>query len=196
MILKEQDDFELIEKILNGCQKSQTILYDRYKKYVENYIRKKYPLNVDSDDDVSEILIKVFINLSDFNTQKSKFSTCVCSIVNNYMIDKWRANSNTITYSIDTLNQNYVSTTGTICVCLSDAVSFSNIIDFDSSMTFISNHLSPQDYTMLNMKYIQGYDYNEIGSEFNVSSNTASNRVNYIKSKLKKHCNELIYEGD
>jgi DNA-directed RNA polymerase specialized sigma24 family protein len=42
------------------------------------------------------------------------------------------------------------------------------------------------------MKYLQGYDYNEIGKEFNVSSSTVSNKVNYIKTKLKKQNADLI----
>jgi DNA-directed RNA polymerase specialized sigma24 family protein len=41
------------------------------------------------------------------------------------------------------------------------------------------------------MKYVQGYDYCEIGQEFNISSNTASNRVNYIKTKLKETLEEI-----
>jgi DNA-directed RNA polymerase specialized sigma24 family protein len=43
------------------------------------------------------------------------------------------------------------------------------------------------------MKYVQGYDYNEIGKEFNLTSSTISNKVNYIKTKLKKD-KEIILE--
>ena len=36
------------------------------------------------------------------------------------------------------------------------------------------------------MKYIGGYSHCEIGKEFNLTSSTVSNRINYIKTKLKK----------
>jgi RNA polymerase sigma factor (sigma-70 family) len=70
-----------------------------------------------------------------------------------------------------------------------------NIVDFENcnSLIHISNQISPADFTLLNMKYIQGYDYCEIGKEFNISSNTASNRVNYLKTKLKKNNVDMIY---
>jgi len=44
------------------------------------------------------------------------------------------------------------------------------------------------------MKYVQGYGYNEIGQEFNLTSVTVSNKVNYIKSKLKKQLSDDYYD--
>jgi len=69
-------------------------------------------------------------------------------------------------------------------------------IEFEncSSINYISDQITPQDFTLLDMKYVQGYDYNEIGAEFDVTSSTISNRVNYIKTKLKKNNPEIIYE--
>jgi DNA-directed RNA polymerase specialized sigma24 family protein len=36
------------------------------------------------------------------------------------------------------------------------------------------------------MKYGEGYDYKDMEKEMGVSSTTISNRVNYVKSKLKR----------
>jgi RNA polymerase sigma factor (sigma-70 family) len=71
-----------------------------------------------------------------------------------------------------------------------------NIAAFENcnSINHISNQLSPVDYRLLDMKYIQGYEYCEIGKEFNLTSNTVSNRVNYLKTKLKKNNLDLVYE--
>jgi DNA-directed RNA polymerase specialized sigma24 family protein len=44
------------------------------------------------------------------------------------------------------------------------------------------------------MKYVQGYNYCEIGKEFNTTSSTISNKVNYIKTKLKKEFSEIMEE--
>ena len=45
--------------------------------------------------------------------------------------------------------------------------------------------MSLPDFTLLDMKYNQGFTYDEIGQEFNLTSNTISNRVNYIKGKVR-----------
>jgi len=212
MIIKEQEDTVLIQNILSGSHLAQETLYNKYKKSVKNFLKGKYSLYYDLDDDVSEIMIKVFMNLSTFDSSKSKFRSWVFSIAKNYMIDKWRNNactatlmSNNITFtsSIDcpeiSMNNSGFITSGNInnlafssngtCVSCSTT-------DFEhcSSINYISTQLSPTDFTLLDMKYVQGYDYNEIGKEFNVTSSTISNRVNYIKTKLKKNNSEIIYD--
>jgi RNA polymerase sigma factor (sigma-70 family) len=97
--------------------------------------------------------------------------------------------------TINAGNSSFTATNGMAFVANSFSISC-NITAFEncSSLNHISNQLSPSDYTLLDMKYVQGYDYCEIGKEFNLTSNTVSNRVNYLKTKLKKNNLDLIYE--
>ena len=201
---------ELIQNTLNGSPQAQEILYDKYKKSVRNFLKNKYSIYYDLDDDVSEIMIKVFTKLSTFDSSKSKFRSWVFSIAKNHMVDKWRNNTISLTggsnsncvlsYSTTGMeiggDSTFLATNSTATInigstfttnCCSADYDFENC----SSINFITYQLTPQDYTLLDMKYVQGYDYNEIGSEFNVSSNTISNRVNYIKTKLKKNNPEM-----
>lgn len=195
------EDTNLILSILDGDKKSEKILYDKYKKIVEDYIKSKYPNNYNTDDDVSEILIKIFTSLPSYDFEKSKFKSWVFTITKNYMIDKSRhldILNGTIT--LDGLDDNITFTNH-----LGDSGNITwtsennNVITYTSSyatdfencdvINHISNHVESCDFTFLNMKYSQGYDYNEIGIEFNMTSNTVSNRVNYVKSKIKKCLN-------
>jgi len=171
----------LIQNILNGNQEAQEIIYDKYKKIIKNFILKKYSNYFDLEDDVSEILIKVFLNIKDYDSTKSKFSSWVLSLTKNYLIDKWRCSTSSITSSIDITNVNYQS-------------NMSCDFEDNNTLNYISTQLSPSDFTLLDMKYIQGYNYNEIGSEFQLTSSTVSNKINYIKTKLKKNINEDIYD--
>jgi len=207
-MIKVQEDTELIQNILIGNTQAQEILYNKYKKCVKNFLKNKYSQYYDIDDDVSEIMIKLFINLKTYDEKKSKFSSWVFSIAKNHMIDKWRNNSITLTgtntncvfsYSTNCDTYNDFDLMNTVDVSeFNNAFSSNCSSDYDfencSSINHISTQLSPQDYMLLNMKYIQGYNYNEIGSEFNVTSSTISNRVNYIKTKLKKDNPEIIYK--
>jgi len=192
-MIETQTEIELIQDILKGNAKAQEILYEKYSKSVKDFLKKKYSEYHDIDDDVSEIMVKVFMKLDTYNKDKSKFSSWVFTIAKYHVIDKWRCNSNNITFSNNLVfdsasnmsNNNLMfNTTNTINT------------DFEScnSLNYISTQLSPTDYTLLDMKYVQGYNYKEIGLEFNVTSSTISNRVNYIKTKLKKDNPEIIYE--
>ena len=206
---KGQVDTKLIQEILDGNARAQEILYEEYSESVRKFLRDKYSIHYDLDDDVAEIMIKVFMKLETFDVEKSKFSSWVFSIAKNHMIDKWRSNTITLTgsntscsFTISTdepAYSNYITSTN-VSTIMNGGNSFTTSdcagIAFEncSSINYICNQLSPQDFTLLDMKYVQGYDYNEIGKEFNVTSSTISNRVNYIKTKLKKNNPEIIYE--
>jgi RNA polymerase sigma-70 factor (ECF subfamily) len=192
---------------LDGNHTAEKILYEKYSKIVKNFIKSKYSVVFDLEDDVSEIMIRVFLNLNTYKEDKSKFRSWVYSIAKNYMIDKWRSNTIPVlssnTYSV-TINmednvewQNCNNITNTT---LNDSNIFfagqtytSQEFENSNSVCHLSSQLSAVDFTLLDMKYVQGYDYCEIGKEFNLTSSTVSNRVNYIKTKLKKKNCEFNY---
>lgn len=151
------------------------------------------------------------MKLETFDVKKSKFRSWVFSVAKNHMIDKWRSNAITLTggnasctYSVsadtaDISSSGFITSNNTAMPIDAGNTFTSNCcagLEFEncSSINYISTQLSATDFTLLDMKYVQGYDYNEIGKEFNLTSSTISNRVNYIKTKLKKNNPEIIYE--
>ena len=197
---------------MDGNQTAQETLYKRYRKIVKDFILSKHSTYYDIDDDVSEILIKIFMNIKDFSEHKSKFKSWVLSITKNYIIDKWRcttaccttvlpASANpTLTScgytgsyfnSAFTVSNPSMNLASNNCSCSNSAsCNFENA----NTVNYISKQLSPSDFALLDMKYVQGYDYKEIGSEFQITSSTVSNKINYIKTKLKKSMSEDIFE--
>jgi RNA polymerase sigma factor (sigma-70 family) len=203
----EEEDVVLIKSILNGNRESENILYEKYRKIVSEFILFKYPQNLDIDDDVSEIMIKIVIGLGSFDDSKGKFKSWVLTIVKNYMIDKWRnATIKPISFSNSYIDDSQIESWYDSDASLSipnyneqwnnSSLVSSNTANYDncSTIAFLSTQLSPYDYTLLNMKYVHGYNYCEIGNEFNLTSNTVSNKVNYIKSKLKGVFSEMMEE--
>lgn len=190
----------LIQNILDGNQTAQEILYKRYRRIIKDFILSKHKTYYDIDDDVSEILIKIFMNIDDFSNQKSKFKSWVLTITKNYLIDKWRCKSshNSIILppnSKDNLTvQDFYHESYFNAVQSNTGIENLNLFEDSNAVEFISKQISINDYTMLNMKYVQGYDYNEIGREFQLTSSTVSNKINYIKVKIKKNFSEDIFE--
>lgn len=175
-------DIELIKNLLLGDKNSENLFYEKYSKFVKLFIISKYSDYHDIDDDVSEIMIKVFLKLNQYDESKSKFSTWVCALTKNHIIDKWRRNG--INYISNSNNIQYNS----ISSYSPDAFETTNMVDH------LFTQVTSTDYDFLNMKYVEGYNYEEIGKRFNVTSSTVSNRVNYIKTKLKKNNKEIFYE--
>ena len=172
---------------MNGNQVAQRIIYDKYKKVIYNFIKSKYKHYPDIDDDISEIIIKVFLNLKNYDESKSEFKTWVITISKNYMIDKWRCSN-------ELLQSTTLSSENNEQIVYNNYTTTNTEFENNNSINFISSQLSSSEYILLDMKYLQGYNYNEIGQEFNLTSNTVSNKVNYIKTKIKKNYSELIEE--
>lgn len=177
-------DIVRIQNILNGDKKAENELYLEYINIIRAYLIKNYPKNKnDLDDNVSEILIKMFMNLNKYDCEKSKLKSWVISIIKNHMIDKWR---NSITkYEVDETYQ--TNTYSNINFVSNNVTEF----DYNDYLQCLSKQISCRDFTLLEMKYMQGYSYDEIGDMFNITSTTVSNRVNYVKTKIKK-CNFTV----
>jgi RNA polymerase sigma factor (sigma-70 family) len=215
----KQDETSLIQKVLDGDQNSEQLLYEMCGNITRKYLFGKYSHYQDIDDDVSEIVIKIFNNLTKYNPERSKFSTWVIVIAKNHVIDNWKRNTYATTsgeYDFIGEHDGSLCTDTTLASVNSGGTFYTNNVvkynEFDqeayydsystscqaanidncSSVKHIIGELSASDFTMLNMKYVEGYTYCEIGTEFNITSETASNKVNYVKSKLKKKNTESI----
>jgi len=194
-----KEDITLIQDILNNNKTAEKKLYDKYRYIIGNYITHKYPRNFEIDDDISEIIIKIFINLEKYNQSICSFKSWTLSIAKNYMIDKWRSNVEKL--SSFNITNNVIHDKKTMS-CINNSPFYSSytcsasVMKFETNntMDFISTQISETDYCLLDMKYIQGYNYNEIGSELNQDSSVISNKVHYIKTKLKKNLqNDIKY---
>lgn len=200
---KNETDIILIKNILRGNVFAQNKFYERYKKILTDYIKFKYYNNIDIEDDVSEILIKIFNNLKKYDKEKASVMTWVITIAKNHMTDKFRCGlTGTLTINADdniTIDNSNVTSDSTCWNSDLNNISYtvsSDIPQFETSnaVNYISSQLNSCDFTFLDMHYNYGYSYCEIGSEFNLTSNTISNRVNYLKTKLKKSIKEELID--
>lgn len=220
MIEKDTEDMILIQNILNGNHQAEEIFFKKYQKIVKDYIRSNFPKQKpeDIDDYTSEILIKVFENLKSIDSEKGSVKTWVLVITKHFITDVYRKGSVSFTStfnnsgisisnngaqnlrfngeptawivgngsSLSVNNDNLLSNSCSFTVC--------NNTEFENcnTISYLSLQISPVDYSLLNMKYVQGYSHCEIGKEFNLTSSTVSNRINYIKTKLKKQNADIL----
>lgn len=192
-MVKNEITPNLIEGVLDGCKKSEEYFYNECKTLIKKILFNKYGNKFENDDDVSEIFIKVFLGLKTYDSTKSSFSSWVYTIVKNYMVDKWRCSFHTTSSNVYINN---INTSSNVCFYTTNTSSYSdtNVFENNNTISYLTSQISCTDTALLNMKYVYGYDYTEIGKEFNLTSSTVSNRVNYIKAKLKKNNAEILNE--
>lgn len=101
------------------------------------------------------------------------------------MIDIWRT-SKEPSYSINNYGFSEESVTNKN-LNLNDYFSTqSNSFENSNFINYISTKVSNDEFNMINLKYIQGYNYKEIAKEYNITASTALNKTNYAMKKLRK----------
>lgn len=90
-------------------------VYIEFKDKVTRYVRGKIGNEHDSEDVVSDVFVKVFNGLSDFDENKASLSTWIYTITRNAVIDYFRAAKQFCElpeelYSEDDTEQNMINT--------------------------------------------------------------------------------------
>ena len=99
------------------------------------------------------------------------------------MIDVWRT-SKEPTYSIN--NYSFGEQTATAEKLDNYFSTPSSNFENNNFINYIATKVSDDEFNMINLKYIQGYNYKEIAKEYNITASTALNKTNYAMKKLKK----------
>jgi RNA polymerase sigma-70 factor (ECF subfamily) len=183
--MKKRDtvDIQTIQNILNGSKLAENILYNKYKSIIENYVKLKHS-SCYNEDHVSDILIKIFENLSKFDPDKTLFNTWVINIAKNHMIDVWRS-LKAPTYSINEYKFGEESVSNDYLLN-NKFSSSSDTFENNNFINYISTKVSEDEFNFVNLKYLQGMNYKEIAKEYNITATTALNKTNYVMSKIKK----------
>lgn len=99
----------------NAYTARQERIYIEFKDRVARYVRGKVGNEHDSEDVVSDVFVKVFNGLSDFDENKASLSTWIFTITRNAVIDYFRASKRLCElpeelYSEDDTEQNIINT--------------------------------------------------------------------------------------
>ena len=179
-------DLELVTAAKNGCQRSYSILLDRYKSPVYRTMYSMVKNSQDAEDLTIEAFGKAFVKLATY-APHSSFSTWLFTIAKNNCIDHIRK-KRLFTLSID------------------EFVEAGSDLDFSSNLK--SNMLDPEEIIireqrldlvrdlvnelgekyrrMIELRYYEEYAYDEIALELNIPLGT-------VKAQLHR-AKDLLYE--
>jgi RNA polymerase sigma factor (sigma-70 family) len=145
-------------------------IYVKTKKIIYNYLNNQF-YNY-TEDDISDIILKIYNKYNTYDNNIGSYSNWVICITKNHMLDCVKK-LNKVDY-YDTLhefdfNDNVIEIT----------------YDHDIIYDRISSTISEYELSIFDLKYMKGYKNKEIADMFNITSSTVSNKINYIKTKIK-----------
>lgn len=188
MNLTKLSDSQLLSAYLSGDGNAISLLIERHKKRVTEYIRMMVKDRDVADDIFQETFIKVvrFIDEGRY-TDNGKFLSWVLRIAHNQVIDYFRQNKQqnkitecdagfdilgTLKFSNDTVEDRMVSS------------------QIESDVRKLIEYLPEEQKQVVTMRYYDDLSFKEIAELTQVSINTALGRMRYALINLRKMIKE------
>lgn len=188
MNLSKLSDQQLLNTYFEGNESAISLLIERHKKRVCDYINMLVKDRDVANDIFQETYIKVLHFLKDGRyIESGRFLSWVLRIAHNQVIDHFRQNrhQNQITESdagYDILNSHKFSDTN-----VEDKLVQSQIQD---DIRRLVESLPEEQREVVLMRYFNGLSFKEIAEQTDVSINTALGRMRYALINLRKMIHE------
>ena len=184
MNLKKLSDNELLNAYLSGNENAVTVLVNRHRRRVFDYINMMVKDRDVADDIFQETLIRVlrFVKEGRY-TENGKFLSWVLRIAHNQVIDHFRQKKQQNNISegeagYDLLNNKKFSDS-----TVEDKMVSAQI---EAAVRRLVDHLPPEQKEVVMMRYYMGLSFKEIAEQTEVSINTALGRMRYALINLRK----------
>lgn len=185
----EYSDHDLIVSYLAGDEESLKVLFGRYTNDIYNYARRMGGLD-DASDITSEVFIKVWKNLKNFNVKKAGFKTWIFMIARRTIIDYLRKRKN---IPLSYLDNEEVGTSYSDSISddqpLPD-IAFDKEIDVKTLNTILES-ISPPHREVLTLYYQEDMTFDEIGKVLDKSINTVKSQHRRALISLREKYQDL-----
>lgn len=168
-------DEELIRQYLHSSPNAcfETL----YNRYVSKIYKRCFSLTKDSEkaqDFTHDIFIRMFSRLDRFQ-ERSTFSTWLHAISHNYCMDQLRLAKRLPTTSLENETDEYG--------CISDDA---ESIEYSlQNLSLAMKGISPQEATLLKLKYQDGLQIHQIATQLNLKDSAVKMRLKRSRNKVK-----------
>lgn len=194
MVSKSLDEL-LVERAKRGDVEAFEQLIGQYEKKVFNEAYRLTNNRDDASDIAQEAFVRVYTSLSEFRGESS-FATWLQRIVRNACYDEYRKRQRQRSVSLD---ESVAVEDGALTRQLADAADGPEQalerVETQRVVQESINQLEEEYRTVLVMRDIQGYAYNEISELLGINLGTVKSRLNRARNALKEKLGKMELFG-
>ena len=184
--MKSLEDSQLVKKYINGCEFALSVIINRHKDNVFNFIFSKVYDTEVANDIFQETFIKVITKLKEGKyKEEGKFLPWLMRIAHNQTIDHFRTKKKLNTISENCLREEcslfdfFHFTEENI-----ESITIKNQIEED--VLKLIDILPSEQREVLQLRLFKGLSFKEIAEDTGVSINTALGRMRYAILNIRK----------
>lgn len=173
-------DHQLVEQVLAGNMSCYELLFERYQAQLYAATLQKTGDEQDARDILQETFVKAYFNLARYNPEYT-FGQWIYTIARNLFIDYTRRKkSSTATISIDRQGLGGISPAA-------DTLNPEERIISDQRSTQLEKimaELPPRYRTMIELRFIKEYSYEEIAEKLNMPIGTVKTQIHRARERM------------
>jgi len=183
ILLKEQkytDEQKLINRLVDGDEMAFELLFYRYRGKVADFVRRSVPPQIDREDAVLEIFLRVWLSRERINVQRP-FAPYLFAVARNLVIDLLRKNVEHTVYLHESFSADISANETELKIEEKELQSW-----FQSVLA----QLPEKRRNIFLMSRIEGLTYPEIATKLNITENTVDTQIrrslDFLRKEIKK----------
>ncbi len=174
------NDNQIIENVLSGKKDYFSILMEKYHNEIFKYVYNILGSYQTTEDLLQEIFLKVFKNISKFDSNKAAFRTWLYRIASNHTMNYLNSKAYRNKFTVSTYEEETIESNGNI---EEDIVKDEKINQIKSLMDKL---LKPKHKEIMYLHYFSGLTVKEIGETTDIPEKTIYKAIKTSIEKIKK----------
>ncbi|MDP4184474.1 MAG: RNA polymerase sigma-70 factor [Bacteroidota bacterium] len=178
---KNIDEKKLIQRLSQGDEMAFEILFYRYRGKVGNFIKRSVPPQIDLEETVHEVFLRVWTNKEKLDEDRP-LGPYLFHIARNIVIDELRKN---LKHSIYLQDDSFLSD-----FCINDTSLKLEEKELQNWFDSALDKLPEKRRDIFVMNRFENLSYKEIASKLNISENTVDTQIRralqYFRNEIKK----------
>lgn len=174
---------ELVQKLIEGDSFAFEVLFYKYRNKVKGFAVKMVPAQVDPEEIVQEVFVKLWIKKEEVNPEKD-FQSYLFSIAKNLILDHLKSAVNRKLYFVgEHFQQDLLDDEGPDNVLREGA---------EDKLQQLINEIPERRREIFRLSRFEGMSYKQIAERLNISENTVDSQIRNALAFLRKEFRKIV----
>lgn len=177
---------ELVGKLKGGDSFAFEVLFYKYRNKVKGFAQKMVPSQIDPEEIVQEVFVRVWLKKETINQDKD-FQSYLFSIAKHLILDHLKSAVNRRLYFVEEHFQKDLM--------IEDGAEVTIPEDVEEKLLALVDQLPDRRKEIFSLSRFQGMSYKQIAERLNISENTVDSQIRNALAFLRKEFRKMVMLG-